>query len=126
MTQDDLFSRPTREGGRETSREAAKTTIEDLRESQAEVLLLLLDRGPATDPEILDQAGRAGFQQSPSGLRTRRSELVERGLVEDTGERRETRFGNEATVWALTKPGRFLAADVRSRWNHDEGRVDDG
>jgi hypothetical protein len=37
--------------------------------------------------------------QSPSGLRTRRSELVEAGLVEDSGQRALLESGRWAVLW---------------------------
>lgn len=45
--------------------------------------------------------------QSESGLRTRRAELVDRGLVKDTGRTRKTRLASGAlskamTVWTVT------------------------
>jgi len=36
---------------------------------------------------------------SPSGARTRRSELVNLGLVQDTGKRKRMSTGRSAIVW---------------------------
>jgi len=41
----------------------------------------------------------AGPQASPSGLRTRRSELVDAGLVKDSGRRTATRSGRATIIW---------------------------
>lgn len=52
--------------------------------------------------------------QSPSGLRTRRSELVEKLLLEEVG-RGTTRSGRACARWALTPKGRELAATAVDR-----------
>ena len=38
-------------------------------------------------------------QASESGIRSRRSELVDEGMIEDSGERSKTRSGRSAIVW---------------------------
>lgn len=83
----------------ETSQEAAHT-LGDLLESQNEVLALLRELGPATD-EVFVEFAQQRCQQTPSGLRTRRRELVDHELVEWTGEWRQTRSGKRARVWAV-------------------------
>lgn len=96
-----------------TSHHAAKrVNLGNLRESQKEVLALLGRTGPVTDETLVEKAREEGVRQSPSGLRSRRAELVDKGLAEDSQERQETMFGNPATVWRLTKKGRFLARDL--------------
>lgn len=59
--------------------------------------------GPATDEMLADYMKTAwpSYKFSPSGLRTRRSELVKAGWVEAAGKRK-LRNGNQATVWATT------------------------
>lgn len=47
-----------------------------------------------TDDELAEATG-----MNPSTLRPRRIELVNAGLVEDSGEKRPTRSGRRATVW---------------------------
>ena len=39
--------------------------------------------------------------QSDSGLRTRRNELVRMGLLADTGQTRPIRSGRQAILWGL-------------------------
>ena len=47
-----------------------------------------------TDEEIAD-----ALNMNPSAERPRRIELVNAGLVRDSGERRRTSSGRQATVW---------------------------
>jgi len=54
-----------------------------------------------TDQEIQNQLG-----MDPSTQRPRRVELVERGLVIDSGTTRKTRAGRSATVW-VAAPGQL-------------------
>ena len=79
-----------------SSHEAA-ASVTRIRESQKAVLYFLAGRSPMTDEELV--ANYNGLQQSPSGLRTRRSELVELGKVRDSGQRRVLRSGRRAIVW---------------------------
>lgn len=88
-----------------TSRQAAASIAgERLRASQQAVLHVLRRYGPMCDVELVDRysllAERYGSQQSPSGIRSRRHELVEAGEVVDTGERRKLASGRNAIVWA--------------------------
>ena len=98
----------------ETSR-AAAASIGDLRERQYAVLKVLRKRPAAgfTDEELVDlYNGYARMwqsrsdvypPQSPSGIRTRRSELVRLGFVEWSGERRVMTTGRLARVWCVVK-----------------------
>ena len=79
-----------------TSHAAARSiSSERIRQSQAYVLGLLVQHGPMTDTALLEAANNV----SPSGVRTRRSELVTQGLVEDTGKRVRLETGRHAIVW---------------------------
>lgn len=60
------------------------------------VWTLLQDHGPMTDEDLVILAASI---LSPSGARTRRCELVARGLVRDTGDRVRLRSGRMAIVW---------------------------
>lgn len=92
----------------ETSRQAAASiSVDKMRETQ-KVILDILDRfGPACDEDIavmarqLESLGEAP-KQSPSGLRSRRAELVTAGLVRDSGERAKTSSGRQTIVWELS------------------------
>ena len=72
-----------------------------IRESQQEVLDTLRHFGPLTDRALLAILFDAEKKsQSPSGIRTRRSELVDLGLVVDTGSRNTAPSGRREIVWA--------------------------
>lgn len=86
-----------------TSHEAA-ASVENLTLVQSIVLALLAE--PMTDEELVERY-TALFQSagnipgaSQSGIRTRRSELAERGLVEIVDHSR-TRSGRRAHVWQM-------------------------
>jgi hypothetical protein len=64
-------------------------------------LRLLKATGPCTDDELLEFATREHVSITPSGLRTRRSELVRAALVVDTGDRKRKQTGRMAIVWAV-------------------------
>jgi len=53
-----------------------------------------------TDEELVE--GLVPGSVSPSGVRTRRNELVRGGWLRDSGYRRRTRSGREAIIWTLT------------------------
>lgn len=88
-----------------TSHEAARTVRRRLCEQvRAEVAALLEKYGPLTDEDIAEWwtdpvLGATLPVVSPSGLRTRRAELVTAGKVVDTGERRRLASGRRAIVW---------------------------
>jgi len=80
-----------------TSWAAAKSLTSDtIRESQTTVLMSLIHYGPMTDTRLVEVT--PGL--SPSGVRTRRKELVDMGLVENTGEVTVLVSGRKAIVWA--------------------------
>lgn len=80
-----------------TSHEAAESLAR--RATQRRTVLMILRGLPegVTDEELVSLIGA---NLSPSGVRTRRHELVEQGLVVDTGIRRKTNSGRSAIVWA--------------------------
>jgi hypothetical protein len=81
----------------ETSQAAAASiSSEMLRRDQEWVLDTMQFYGPMTDARLV-----AIFDggMSPSGARTRRAELVARGLVFDTGKRETLASGRKAVVW---------------------------
>ena len=91
----------------QTSADAARS-VTGLRPKQEAVLYVFRAYGPLTLEQLVQRYDRArkerylnlGLpQQSPSGIRTRCSELVAMGLVRDTGERRKMSTGRMAIVW---------------------------
>lgn len=83
-----------------TSWEAAHSLkAEKIRESQREVLRLFRDRGPMTDTRLIEIADQMNVKQSPSGLRTRRSELVTQGFLVDSERRDILPSGRRSIIW---------------------------
>jgi predicted phosphoadenosine phosphosulfate sulfurtransferase len=87
----------------ETSREAAESISADsVSETQKQILNLLYV--PMTDEQLVVrylawvERENRGYA-SASGIRTRRAELVKKGLVEDTEERTKLASGRRAIVW---------------------------
>jgi len=101
-----LFDLPTaRPTDPATSHEAA-SSVRNVRESQ-QLILKALDiwrRTGLTDEQIYDCPAICSYM-SPSGARTRRSELVRQGLVVDSGERRKTKAGRQTIVWKAVSNG---------------------
>lgn len=94
---------------------AAANSVDRSQMSHAKrvIVTLLMLEGPMTDEELLLLWNdRIADRISQSGLRTRRSELVDAGLVRDSGERRPLESGRMAIVWEATttvRPRVFLA-----------------
>lgn len=80
-------------------------TAEQLNAKQEAVLTALRRLGSrACDAELVDAYLHEYTdlpQQSPSGIRTRRSELTVAGKVEDIGLRVTLDSGRDAIVWSL-------------------------
>jgi len=101
-TQDDFFRANARRTDPATSHDAARSLSPDkLRDSQKAVLGHFRKFGPMTDTDLVNMY--VGPPQSRSGLRTRRSELAGRGLIEDTGARKRLPTGRNAIVWRAVR-----------------------
>jgi hypothetical protein len=95
----------------ETSIAAAWSVVEELRPRQSAVLEVMKRWGPHG---LIDEQLCSAYQtqatmpqyalprQTDSGIRSRRNELVELGLVVATDERRLTAAGRKSIVWKLT------------------------
>lgn len=87
-------------GGRDTAWAAAHSlTPDQIRKSQKEVYGLFKKYGPMTDTRLLEIAAQERIEQSDSGLRTRRSELVTLGLIVDSGSRDRLESGRLSILW---------------------------
>jgi len=78
---------------RETSLQAAATALPSSGSRRRQVYDWLLDH-PSTDDEVSE-----ALHLIANTVRPRRGELVESGLVVDSGQRRPSASGNEAIVW---------------------------
>lgn len=87
--------------GSETSKKAAGAIQASSASLRVQVLAYLLHTGGATDQEV-----QQALDIRPSTQRPRRVELVEMGLVRDSGRTRETESGREATVWVAVHSNR--------------------
>ena len=83
----------------QTSHDAADM-VDNLTETQTHILRAL--KKPRTDSQLIEayrKLKRAPLA-SESGIRSRRAELVSKGLVVDTGERGVTPFNRRSIVWS--------------------------
>jgi hypothetical protein len=84
----------------ETSHEAAES-VTNITPLKQEILQRLMT--PMTDADLYELL-RTGSRLivTESGVRSRRSELVQAGLVRDTGARQKLKTGRNAIVWETT------------------------
>jgi hypothetical protein len=88
-----------------TSHEAAAAfSVSQLRASQYEIFRLFSLFGACHDEQLLERARQHGVRQSESGIRTRRHELVERGLLKDSGTTVTLpESGRQSIVWMVAR-----------------------
>lgn len=89
----------------QTSHEAAGS-VRNVSETHAAIMKIYQTTGPLTDPELTIQYNKlvlAGLapRASESGIRSRRSELVDMDLVKDTGHKDKLPSGRYAIIWGL-------------------------
>lgn len=87
---------------------AAAASVRNVNDRQQAVLNCFRDHPGGLTDEDLEHAydvGGYGPQQTDSGLRTRRHELVEQGLVRDSGRKGVTAAGRAAVVWEHAHDG---------------------
>ncbi len=80
-----------------TSHDAARSV--DVKRGQALVLEMVRQYGPCTDDYLCTSASMQRLTISPSGVRTRRKELADKGLVVAVGTGK-TASGRAARIWA--------------------------
>lgn len=90
----------------QTSHDAAES-VQRITETQR-AILSLLDGTPMCDEKLIElyvhSWKREGFPRaSASGIRSRRSELVERGLIEPTAFKERMQTGGWGRVWQVKK-----------------------
>jgi len=79
---------------------AAAESVSRIRESQQIILSLLRTFGPHYDEQLIELVTlHSPIPMSPSGVRTRRAELVDKGLVRDSRQRARTASGRQTIVW---------------------------
>lgn len=84
----------------QTSHDAANT-VQDVKETQR-IIMDMLKLGPKNDIDIIMAIKYFhGPIASDSGIRSRRAELVQRGLVKDSGVREKLASGRLSIVWSL-------------------------
>lgn len=72
----------------------------DVTKGQAVVLTAFM-RGPGTDDQIIERIAHywPDVQITPQSVRSRRAELVRKGLIEDSGEVGVSHNGGKSKVW---------------------------
>jgi uncharacterized protein (DUF2225 family) len=96
----------TRTNDPETSH-LAERSVSDVTEKQDAVYEVLKVFGPLTDKDLIQIYGEAVNEcglcpQSDSGLRTRRKELVDKGIVEWTGQKIKDGTRRLSRTWKVT------------------------
>jgi hypothetical protein len=86
-------------GDPRTSHDAAKSLDPEKLSTCRTLILGLLRERPRSDEEIAADTCWVNFPQSPSSLRTRRAELVDAGLVRQSGRLGVTKSGRKTIIW---------------------------
>ncbi len=85
-----------------TSHEAA-ASVDGITATQ-QAIMQLIQLQPMTDQRLVEfyakQIRKGAPRASESGIRTRRAELVAKGLIKDSGLREKLDSGRNAVVWS--------------------------
>ena len=86
-----------------TSHEAAES-VDDVTVTQ-EFILRVLQKKPRSDSELIEayRNYKTAPRASESGIRSRRAELVAKGLVADTDRRDVLPSGRRSIVWGVAR-----------------------
>jgi hypothetical protein len=109
-----------RGGDPQTSHDAARSVWNSTplqRRILTELRRAILDRGMTglTDEAVAFYVTEVeGKPVSPSGLRSRRAELVDAGLITDSHRTGITKSGRKTVIWTLSPDGWAHLADVPS------------
>jgi hypothetical protein len=87
---------PAYQAGSETSKAAAASVQHSAESLQQRVYRWFLEHGPATDEEMIHSLGL----ETRNGI-PRRVELVRKGMVRDTGQKKKGASGRFATIWEV-------------------------
>jgi hypothetical protein len=98
----------SRSNDRDTARAAGERT--NLTEGQRKVLIALAGAGSRG---LIDHDHERLCGLIPTSAGKRRLELMQAGLVIDSGQRRATSTGTAAIVWTLSDAGRQVAKSMR-------------
>jgi len=85
----------------ETSIEAAEAVLPSRQRMKALVYLLLAEKGPQTDEELTSSLRALGIHAAHSSAGKRRGDLVDDGVVVDSGDRRPNVNGRRMIVWRV-------------------------
>lgn len=92
----------TRTTDPQTSHDAARS-VSKLSETYSLIMGIMNKFGPMNDEKLITTWKASGLKQiSESGLRSRRSELVAQGRLEDSGAREKMSSGRLSIVWRVT------------------------
>lgn len=97
-----LFDGPRRAPAPDTSERALRTAGQRRADLYDAILRLLRVGGPMTDDQLHDAYRGAGYPpRSPQNLRTARAELVDHGVIRDSGKRAPSALGHPARLWEV-------------------------
>lgn len=103
--------RPRARGSDPATSHAAAASVVNLSDTKRRILDILTSE-PSTDFEISARWHANGFPTiSDSGLRTRRSELVDAGLLLDSGSTRPGPSGRAYVVWTVVHLSEYQPGD---------------
>lgn len=93
-----------------TSHEAADQVQPSLNELQENVLLAMVDLGPATDEDLTEYCAKLLGERGESTYRSRRSWLTRHRLVKNSG-RKKIQDGTKRILWELTALGKAYVGE---------------